>query len=229
VKKLGLFMASFLLLTLASGCLNTNTTVPTTRAFIPTTTTIPRAAINITLSQKVETDRFILYLPKDWNDVTEARRTSGKFYEVYYNAQGSSFPTVYHGGPLYINLWVEKINTSQDLKSVTDAIVSSYSQNPDRVFPAGFKITTYEVNLSSGQDAYLIYVRYHLNSSSLNQSRYDLITADPQEKVVYAMALTVQYKPDYDTAEKELRLNELAGYIFRTFRLKGYTPKNSTL
>lgn len=228
MKYTGLFVASFLLLILASGCLNATTAVTTTRASIITTTTIPRIVKNITLTQKVETDRFILYLPYDWKDVTAARRASGKHYEAYYNAQGSVFPSVYHGSPLYLNIWVEKINSSEDLKSVAEAIVSSYEQNPDRVFPSDFKITPYEVNLSSGQDAYFIHVRYRLNSSSLNQSRYDLITADPQEKIIYAMTFTIQYKPDYATAEKELKLNELAVYIFRTFRLKDYTPETST-
>jgi hypothetical protein len=54
----------------------------------------------------------------------------------------------------------------------------------------------------------------------LNQSRFDLVVFDPKGKKEYVATLSVQYASDYDTAEKELKLNELAEEIFATFELK---------
>jgi hypothetical protein len=227
MRRVLLILTSFLLLVLALGCLKTATTQETiTQA--STTTTIPAIATASGLTQKVESNRFIFYAPKDWKDVTRVRNLPVKNYIAYFDGSGVGFPAVYKNSNLTMNLWLKEGKAS-DLESTKNDLISSYTaQNPDRVYAAGFKIEPVKIKVSSGQDAYLIHSRFSRKSNLMRESRFELVVFNQNDSRAYLVTLAAQYGTDYDTAEQELNLKQLAEQIFDTFTLKVYTPTTST-
>ena len=196
---------------LAVWALNTTDTYP----FLCDTQSLLMRLKPLEITQKKETKDFILYTPESWRDNTDEYKP---MYLAYYQGE-QGFPLRYNNMPLIIVMWVTD-SSYTDLEKMKDDWIDGYKTNPDRIFTGKFPTEVTKTKLKSGEDAYVIQVRFYRPSKELNQTRFDMVTVDSKNKKSYNLGISIQYAGDYEKAEKVLQLKELAEDIFTRFELK---------
>jgi hypothetical protein len=141
----------------------------------------------------------------------------GKPFDYYFEASGTFLPITFNQKPVMVTVWVIKDNAAS-LEQLKEDTIKGYAENPDRVFPDGFKHELEKITLKSGQPAYLVNTRFFRKSKGLNQSRFDLCTFNNGH--AYVITLSIQYDdPEYEF-EAAHKLKGIAKGLFTLFVFK---------
>lgn len=153
-------------------------------------------------------------VPRSWRYI----QPTGRGPEHLFEASGLALPATHNGDPVIVTAFIGTF-PAVSLAEAKENTIRGYSENADRVFPAGARYREKDFKLLSGQPATVLSTRFYRKSKNLQQSRFDLVAFMPLQKRALLYTLSVQYVDDTYQLEEKLKLAELAEKMFTAVSL----------
>lgn len=158
---------------------------------------------------------ILFQVPENWVNLGAL----GSVVEVAFDASDLYFPAIFNDRPILVGIFL--LNQSgSSLDEARNLALKDYRSNVDRVFEQNYSDTVYNFKIQTGQKAYILHTRFLRKSSTLNQSRYDLIVFSEKLKKAYSVMVSVQYSDPSYAFEKNNGLDVFATRIFSQVTMK---------